>query len=340
MAMKIEDRRSPQDGAPNCELNPDDSRCGAQAELPTTRVVAAPTMTVYTTDAASPTQQTLADGIGAVTVSTVITNDDGSSYTRVSTFIPTSASTTTRAPTVVTDPPEAHGATAVEAGNNSGLTKGAIAGLAIGTCIAGAVIAFFAAWFIFKRRDRKLMQKTCLSGYPIYDDSSPELVMVQKSAAAGSPYVSVSQTQMRTPVPIPARTPAASGDPLAGVVPACASDQEVQNRIAALFTHLHRHIDTFYRDVHASITPSMDDDFAAFGHDVDMRALLQNTSQPTVPLKHALVAYALRLTDPPGGPANDYQSLWPAALANALAVHTPCTSPFPDVLPHHNIHGH
>lgn len=228
----------------------------------------------------------------------------------------TSARATPQA--TITDPPEAQSAS--EGNKSGGISNGAVAGIAIGTCVVGAVIAFIVAWLLFKRRDKKFMEKTCPSGYPIYADSSPELVMVQKSAFNGSPYVQVSQTQMRTPVPVPARVPIASpqsvNDALVGVLPPEASEHDVGTRITALFAEVKRHVDTYYRDVHASMTPSMDSDLASFGKDVDMLELLQNCPHPTVALQHALVAFVLSITGPRKGTGEP--TLWPSELTNLI----------------------
>lgn len=148
--------------------------------------------------------------------------------------------------------------------------------------------------------------------------------MMQKSAATGSPYVQVSQTQMRTPVPVPARVPvpapqpSANADVLAGIVPPAADEDVVQTRVAGFFGDVHRHVDTYYRDVHASITPSMDSDLAAFGKDVDMLELLQNCSSPTVALKHALVEFVLGVTGPKS--EDDEPTLWPDELAHVAGT--------------------
>ncbi|KAJ4989329.1 hypothetical protein SVAN01_05234 [Stagonosporopsis vannaccii] len=287
----------------------DPTNVGATAPTPVDDgVLTTPLPTTIATDAV----------VGVTTV--VGTNNDGQEWTNVRTIVTTSvfatpASTTGRP--VFTDPPEA--VSPSSRNHNTSLSAGAVAGIAIGTCIAGALIAFLAAWQLFKRRDKKFVQKTCPSGYPIYGDSSPELVMVQKSAATGGPYVQIAQTHMRTPIPAPSRV-SATGDPLAGIVPPSASEAEVQNRVAALFEQVQRHVDTFYRDVHASITPSMDSDLASFGKDVNMLELLQTCSQPTVALKHALVAFILSITSPTQ--ATDGQPLWPAELTKMLQFNT------------------
>ena len=323
-------RRSPQ--GPNCQFNGQDPNCQTEQastqteELPTDAgeggSTAAATQVVTTsagvrTDEAEPTTTTL-----------LVTNKDGSVYTTVSTIYPTVAVTTSLATStprateaVQTEPPNVQ-ASAASSGAN-GVSKGAVAGIAIGTCIAGAAVAFIVALLLFKRRDRKFVQKTCPSGYPIYADSSPELVMVQKSAAEGSPYVQVAQTQMRTPVPVPARVPAPAprqnpSDGLAGILPPAASEHDVRNRVSVLYGQIHRHIDTYYRDVHASITPSMNSDLASFGKDVDLLELLQNCSNPTLALKHALVAFVLGTTGPKD--EGTEQTVWPDDLMRTLST--------------------
>lgn len=274
-----------------------------------------------------PTAVNSASNNAEVITSTVGTNLDGGVWTSFFTVTPTTVfaePTTTTTPSVVTDVSEAQ-ATSKSSSSDSGISKGAVAGIAIGTCIVGAAIAFIVAWLLFKRRDRKFVQKTCPSGYPIYADSSPELVMVQKSAATGSPYVQVSQTQMRTPVPVPARVlPSPTGGALTGLPPA-AGEHDVQTRVSALFEQIHRHIDTYYRDVHASITPSMDYDLASFGKGVDVLELLQNCSQPTVALRHALVAFVLGIA----GPKTEgfKQTLWPDELTRCLCLEQNVPSP-------------
>ncbi|KAF2993689.1 hypothetical protein E8E13_001702 [Curvularia kusanoi] len=341
--MARRDRRSPQQNNVDCTGRPE---CAGLA-LPTPTQVTEEAGSNPVQFTAAPTQQTLE--AGAMVVTTVVTNNDGTFYTTSSTIYPTTVLATpsliiptSRGSSTVTDSPEPQSlASGPENTNPSNMSKGAVAGLAIGTFLAGVILAFLITWLGFKRRERKFIQKTCPSGYPIYADSSPELVMLQKSAAAGGaagPYVQVSQTQqMRTPVPVPARSALAAatgGDLLAGIVAPSASEHEVQNRLTSLFANLQRHIDTFYRDVHASITPSMASDLAEFGQDVDVYALMQSCSRPTAVLKHALVAYVLGITAPPGDSGNSsntnssgVQSLWPHDLSALLSLHSPNPPP-------------
>jgi len=322
-------RRSPQ--GVNCAFNAQAPECAnPSGNVATTAAVTSDGLTGESILATADATETIASATIVTSAWTsVFTNDDGSSYTRISadviTETPEVAPTTvlatairTTSPATVTDPPEAQSAS--QNSNLRGVSNGAVAGIAIGTCIVGAVIAFIAAWLLFKRRDRKFMEKTCPSGYPAYADSSPELVMVQKSAANGSPYVQVSQTQMRTPVPVPARVPVASpqsvNNALTGVLPPEASEQDVGTCISALFVGVKRHVDTYYRDVHASITPSMDSDLETFGKDVAILELLQICTHPTIALKHALIAFILTIT----GPENDADAptLWPSELSRFI----------------------
>ena len=285
----------------------------------------------------SPPQEAPGSNVGPVTSASIIYNNDGSrSWTSLTTIYPTTVLTTTipdssalptpTAPPVVTLPPEAQSVSAVNGNSSdSGLSKGAVAGLAIGTTLLGAAIAFLTAWLLFKRRDRGFERP---SSSPLYTDSSPELGMLQKPAAAEhaatTPYVRVAAiTPLRKPIP-------SSGDALAAILPPSPSEHQVQSRLAALFGAMHTHIDTFYRDVHASVTPSMAADLALFGKDVDMPALLQGCSRPTAALKHALVAFVMERTAPPDDPSSSSRSdtsLWPADLTHALTLHTPTLTP-------------
>ena len=322
-------RRSPQNIA-DCP-NPANPACGNSGDLRTVPTAVASTEVVL--DGTTQQTESATDLNAATTITEVITsvgtNTDGVVWTNIRTAYitgtPEAASTTVLLTSAratpqatVTDAPQAQPASGNS--NNGGVSNGAVAGIAIGTCIVGAVIAFIVAWLLFKRRDKKFLEKTCPSGYPIYADSSPELVMVQKSAANGSPYIQVSQTQMRTPVPVPARVPVASpqsvNDALIGILPPEASEHDVGTRITALFAEVKRHVDTYYRDVHASITPSMDSDLASFGKHVDMLELLQNCSHPTVALKHALIAFILTITGP--GHSAGAQTLWPSELSSFM----------------------
>ncbi|KAF1929451.1 uncharacterized protein M421DRAFT_419983 [Didymella exigua CBS 183.55] len=316
-------RRQPQGS--QCETNEQALSCESSGEISqrtetttqssATGVFASPTVATENTETS--VTMTRANHDGSVWASSYMDVSSHEATADLTTGVVTTSARTTPWSTF-TEPPEAQSAS--RSGNDGGVSKGAVAGIAIGTCIVGAAIAFIAAWLLFKRRDKKFMQKTCPSGYPIYADSSPELVMAQKSAVNGIPYVQVSQAQMRTPVPVPARAPVASphavNDALTGILPPAATEHDVSTRISALFAEFKRHIDTFYRGVHASITPSMDSDLASFGKDVDMVELLQNCSHPTVALKHALTAFVLSITESKRD--ENKQTLWPSELTNFI----------------------
>lgn len=268
--------------------------------------------------ATTPVSTTAADAV--VEVTTIGTNNDGQIWTRIDTIVtePTVFTTPvmTTGKAIITDSPDIQsGPSTSSTSRSDSLSPGTIAGIAVATFFIGAIIAFIVTWSLFRRRDKKIVQKTCPSGYPIYADSSPEVVLAQKSAALEGSYIQVTQAQMRTPIPVPSRV-SASVDPLAGVLPPAASEAEVQNRVSRLFEQIHRHIDTFYRNVRASITPSMSSDMVSFGKDVDMLELLQNCSQPTVALKHALVAFILSITSLKQD--DDKQTLWPAELTQMI----------------------
>jgi hypothetical protein len=139
-------------------------------------------------------------------------------------------------------------------------------------------------------------------------------MMQQKSAGRNSPYVQVSQTPLQAPIPttVPLQ-PVQQPDVLASILPAVAQEKEVQGRVAALFNQIHRHVEIYYRDVHASITPSMEPELIRFGAmDVNMAELLQDCSSPTTALKHALVAYIIGISSPKRGDSGE--TLFPEEL--------------------------
>jgi hypothetical protein len=178
--------------------------------------------------------------------------------------------------------------------------------------IIGAALAFATTFFFFKRRNNK-KSKSAVGNYDAFADSTPELFMTQKPAG-NSAYVQVSQmphsnhTSMTAVAPLPMplhqhQEPSNTKDLLAAdILPTAAHESEVQGRVAALIGQIHRHIEIYYRDVHASITPSMESDLARFGaKDVNMAELLQDISNPGTALQHALVAYIISITSPKRG---------------------------------------
>jgi hypothetical protein len=191
---------------------------------------------------------------------------------------------------------------------SNGVPPGAVAGIAIGTCILGAAIALVAAFFLFKRRKR-----SSTSGLSAYD-SSPELVALSKGP---TPYIQeisqVSAPNAAAAVVVKRDMDltdlSRSSDFLAGVLPQTADDQTVRSKVSMLFDQIQQHVENFYRDVHASITPSMENDLTRFGTPgIDMKELLQSASMPTVAIKHALMGYVLRITSPEG----DESTLFPS----------------------------
>lgn len=201
-------------------------------------------------------------------------------------------------------------------GGSKGISKGAVAGIAIATAIIGAAIAFFAAFILFKRRKRP-------TGHHSPYGSTPDLVAYSKVPKGHTPYVSVSQSAAPPPpiaaaaVPPPRRdldlaTLANSSDFLAGVLPPAADESTVKNRVAALFNQVQQHVDNFYRDVHASITPTMEKDLARFGNEgASIAEMLQNSSMPTAVIKHTLAGYILNIVSAEG---EDQSTLFPAEL--------------------------
>jgi hypothetical protein len=222
---------------------------------------------------------------------------------------------------------------AASSNNGSGLSSGAVAGIAIATLIIGAALAFLAAFFLFKRRNKEREANVNSTGYTSYADSSPELALMRQKTIGSlggrhSPYVQVSQTPILAPIPAPIPAPApvqkTASEDSAAFLPPAADDGDIHAKVTALFGQIHRHVETYYRDVHASITPSMEPDLARFGaKDVDMAELLQDCSSPTTALKHALVAYVLRITAPKQG--NDGDTIFPEQLTSMHIENHPNT---------------
>jgi hypothetical protein len=218
---------------------------------------------------------------------------------------------------------------AISDGNESkGLSAGAVTGVAIGTFIIGAALAFVAAFFLFKQRNKHKNGNVSTKDYPSFADSAPDLGMMQKGVGGlggrHSPYVQVSQTPMPAS-PAPALSPPmiapiamaneASKD-VTSFLPPAADDDEVWTGVSHLFSMMHEHVEKFYRDVHACITPSMEHGIAKFGvKGVDMAELLQECSSPTAALKHALVAYVLGITGPKQEGDRE-ETLFPEELAH------------------------
>lgn len=192
----------------------------------------------------------------------------------------------------------------------SGLGSGAVAGIAIGALIFGAAIAFVAAFFLFKRRNRSRDVNVTTKGYSNYADSTPEFALMQQKGVGmggrSNSYVQVSQTAVPaptfTPLPTPAPVPQSNNPNITAFLPPTAAENDVYSQVSALFNRIHSHVELYYRDVHASITSSMEPELAQFGaKDVNMAELLQDCSSPTSALKHALVDYVLGITGPKRG---------------------------------------
>jgi hypothetical protein len=261
------------------------------------------------------------DGSQSLDITTVSTTPQSQTVTpSTSTSVPTPTPSLAPFGTVVD---------ASDGDKTKGLSAGAVTGVAIGTFIIGAALAFVAAFFLFKQRNKHKNANISTKEYPIYADSAPDLGMMQHKSVGSlggrhSPYVQVSQTPMPAspapapppPKPAPVPVPDESTKDVTSFLPPAADDDEVWNGVSHLFSMMHEHVEKFYRDVHASITPSMEPDIAKFGaKGVDMAELLQECSSPTAALKHALVAYVLGITGPKQKD-DDGMTLFPEELAH------------------------
>jgi hypothetical protein len=202
----------------------------------------------------------------------------------------------------------------------------------MGTFILGAILAFIAAFFLFKQRNKHKSANVNRKDYPSYGGSAPDLAMMQSKSASSlvgrhSPYVQVSQIPLPaplaahppSPIPAPVFIPASASRDITAFLPPAADNEEVWNEVSHLFALMHEHVEKYYRDVNAIITPSMEPEIAEFGaKEVDMAELLQECTSSTAALKHALVTYVLGITEP-RQKDDDEGTLFPKELYTAHA---------------------
>ncbi|KAF2639332.1 hypothetical protein P280DRAFT_550761 [Massarina eburnea CBS 473.64] len=198
--------------------------------------------------------------------------------------------------------------TATAIPSSSGIAPGAVAGIAIATTILGAAIAFIAAFFIFKRhRDSQ-------KAYGGTRETTPDLVASLKGEGNHKSYVSISQSIATPPAAASSLSLSAkrngeinlaslanSSDFLASVLPAAADEVTVKNRCATLFNQILHHVESYYRDVDATITPTMEHDLARFGSEsLSMVGILRHSAMPTMAIKHALAGFIMSIVSPEG----------------------------------------
>jgi hypothetical protein len=213
----------------------------------------------------------------------------------------TSNTIRTSTPTLVADANSGSG--------GGGVSPGAAAGIAIATAIVGAAIAFFAAFMLFKRRRPSRHGHTESSTNFITKGDQPSYVQVSQ---VGPPPI------LAAAIPASNRSIdlsdlSHSSDFLAGVLPPAANDQTVKSRVTALFDQILQHVDSFYRDVHATLTPSMENDLKKFDNSsANLAEELEHSSMPTIAIKHALVGYILSVVAPE---AEQQSTLFPTEVA-------------------------
>ncbi|KAL1606683.1 hypothetical protein SLS60_004090 [Paraconiothyrium brasiliense] len=189
-----------------------------------------------------------------------------------------------------------------------GVSPGAVAGIGIATAIVGAAIAFFAAFMLFKRRRPSKHGHSESSTNFITKGDQPSYVQVSQ---VGPPPILAAA--MPTSKSIDLSDLSHSSDFLAGVLPPAADEQTVQNRVTALFGQILKHVDDFYRDVHATLTPTMQNDLKKFGDaSMNLAQELEHSSFPTTAIKHALVGYVLHIVAPE---AENQSTLFPTEVA-------------------------
>ncbi|KAJ4356289.1 uncharacterized protein N0V89_004320 [Didymosphaeria variabile] len=190
-----------------------------------------------------------------------------------------------------------------------GVSPGAVAGIAIATAIVGAAIAFFAAFMLFKRRRPSKHGHSESSTNFITKGDQPSYVQV--SQVGPPPILAAAMPTLKHSIDLSDLSH--SSDFLAGVLPPAADEQTVQNKVTALFDQTLQHVNAFYRDVHATLTPTMQNDLKKFGDSsMNLAEELEHSSFPTTAIKHALVGYILHIVAPE---AEHQSTLFPAEVA-------------------------
>lgn len=211
-----------------------------------------------------------------------------------------------------TEAPSLAAATGNDSGSGSsgGVSKGAVAGIAIGTAFVGATIAFLAAFLLFKRR-RQVSKHGHSESSTNFLTKGEQPSYVQVSQVGPPPILAAAMPTSKRSLDL--SNLSHSSDFLAGVLPPAADGHMVKNRVNALFDQILQHVNDFYRDVHATLTPTMQNDLKKFGDStVNLAEELEHSSTPTIAIKHALVGYILSIVAPE---AEQQSTLFPAEVA-------------------------
>jgi hypothetical protein len=201
------------------------------------------------------------------------------------------------------------GATVSSTSNGSkGVSAGAVAGIAIAMLFIGAAVAFLAAFFLFKRRERT---------HGSTSDSVPELSIATKSGTGPNKpeMMHVGSSSRAAKGDIDLTNLSHSSDFLASVLPQTADDHEVKERVGTLYDLVHLHVENYYRDVHITLSASTEKDLGGFLTPESAR-LLRGSVRSTVAIKHILMEYVLGITAPEVETGNRYDvTLFPRDIA-------------------------
>ncbi|KAF2656423.1 hypothetical protein K491DRAFT_691972 [Lophiostoma macrostomum CBS 122681] len=232
-----------------------------------------------------------------------------------------SAGTTNTDPTLFTSlassasqAPDGTSAPLASASNSSkGVSTGAAAGIAIATAIIGAAIAFGIAFCLFKRRQKNARRAPTFDSVPEYVspvEASKGLEMSHVPPPALSGASPPALIGGGTKGDINMADLSHSSDFLAGILPQAADDATVKERASMLFDQVQLHVENFYRDVHATMTSGVESELNKFQSGIV--AMMRDSSRPTVPMKHALMTYVLRITSPEAGGKD--RSIFPSSV--------------------------
>jgi hypothetical protein len=199
---------------------------------------------------------------------------------------PSAASSSSSSPTLTSSP--------ISRPNSSNsLSRGAVAGIALGCLLVGALVAFGLGYCFFRR---KRTQRTTGGS----------------SQARQSPPAFISDKE-RPPVAVATLQRTIDND-LDSLLPQEADDNTMRTKASTLFDQFELHVENYYRDVKVSIPPAMESELSRFSSphlSEPLVAFLNSTSRPMTLIKHSLAVHVISLTSTTGESA---RSLLPQEL--------------------------
>lgn len=249
------------------------------------------------TELVTNTKLTYQSGIGLSSVVVVeilpLISTSTTSAAPSSTAAPSTATTVSPGNSIIDTPAKSTDASS-KGRTLQAVSNGAIAGVAVGCFIVGALVGALVCCFLFKKRlqrNRYAARSTYLTGpEPPYDGEK------------GTPMVSIAS--------------------VGGLdfLPQQADDAEVQRKLSTVIDQIDQHVENFYSNREIRLDAALEDDLFDFetpGLAQPLAVCFTNTTHPTILIKHCLAFLIFNLTLAPG---EGTQPLLPAELASTIAA--------------------